>query len=61
MLTKALIISCGQRYLQKHFPKLINELTPVLLLIRGLCELLGQPLYNAEKENMRNTESGRYC
>ena len=31
-------------------PELINELTPTLLLIRGLCELLGQPLYNAEKK-----------
>ncbi|EEZ6813404.1 hypothetical protein ACVSH5_001941 [Escherichia coli] len=34
----------------KALPELINELTPVLLLIRGLCELLGQPLYNAEKK-----------
>lgn len=34
----------------KALPGLINELTPALLLIRGLCELLGQPLYNAEKK-----------
>ena len=34
----------------KALPELINELTPVLLLVRGLCELLGQPLYNAEKK-----------
>ncbi|EOB3501344.1 hypothetical protein ODR30_25575 [Escherichia coli] len=34
----------------KALPGLINELIPALLLIRGLCELLGQPLYNAEKK-----------